>query len=182
MEAFVLRCLLFVVCWPLAVLALVAAPLGHLCGDALTDLFQARGARSPAAPVILIGLLAAIPCVLLFGTTRSLPLSLAAFAALSFATTLAAPASLAGVQMLTPDRLRGVVTSMFLAFTTFVGIGLGPPLIGVLTDRLFGSPQALDKSLILTLVVLALAGSWLALASRNPFARTAAASKIQEPS
>jgi MFS family permease len=80
--------------------------------------------------------------------------------------------------MLTPDRLRGVVTSMFLAFTTFVGIGLGPPLIGLLTDRLFQSPQALDKSLMLTAVVLAVIGVVLALASRHPFARTAAASQV----
>jgi MFS family permease len=157
---------------------LVAAPLGHLSGGALTDFFQSRGARSPAAPVMVIGLLAAIPCGLLFGTTRSLPLSLAAFGAMSYFTTLAAPASLAGVQMLTPDRLRGVVTSMFLAFTTFVGIGLGPPLIGIMTDQLFGSPQALDKSLMLTLTVLALVGAWLALASRTPFSRAAAASQI----
>jgi MFS family permease len=157
---------------------LIAGPLGHLSGGALTDYFQSKGARSPAAPVIILGLLGAIPSVILFGLTRSLPLSLFAFGLLAFVTTLAAPASLAGVQMLTPDRLRGVITSMFLAFTTFVGIGLGPPLIGLLTDYVFGTPQALDRALMLTATVLACLGIVLALASRTPFARTAAASNL----
>lgn len=156
---------------------LVAGPLGHLCGGALTDFFQDRGSRAPAAPVIILGVLAAVPCVLLFGTTRNLPLSLLAFGLMSFAMTFAAPASLAGLQMLTPDRLRGVVTSMFLATTTFVGIGMGPPLIGFLTDHYFNGPQGLDRALMVTVIVCAVLGTILALASRRPFARAAAASQ-----
>lgn len=156
---------------------LVAAPLGHLCGGALTDFCQSRGVQAPAAPVIMLGLLGAIPCALLFGTTRSLPLSLVAYGLTNFSLTLAAPASLAGMQMLTPDRLRGVVTSIFLAFTTFVGIGLGPALIGVLTDRLFNDPKALDQALMLAVTVFAVAGTLLAIASRKPFARTATAAQ-----
>lgn len=156
---------------------LIAGPLGHLSGGALTDWFAARGARSPAAPVIAIGLLSAIPAVLLFATARSLPLSLAAYGALTYCLTLAAPASLAGVQMLTPDRLRGVITSMLLATTTFTGIGLGPPLIGLLNDHLFGGPLGLANSILLAVPLFALAGAALALASRPFFAATAAASR-----
>ncbi|HEY1145679.1 MAG TPA: MFS transporter, partial [Allosphingosinicella sp.] len=85
--------------------------------------------------------------------------------------------SLAGLQMLTPDRLRGVVTSMFLATTTFVGIGIGPPLIGFLTDHYFNGPQGLDRALMVTVIVCAVLGTILALASRRPFARAAAASQ-----
>jgi MFS family permease len=154
---------------------LIAGPLGHLSGGALTDYFLSRGSRAPAAPVMALGLVAAIPSVLVFASSSSLPLSLLGYGLLSFATTLAAPASLAGVQMLTPDRLRGVVTSLFLACTTFVGIGMGPPLIGLITDRLLGGPQALGQSLILTVVTFACLGAAVALASRRPFARTASA-------
>ncbi|WP_448661437.1 MFS transporter [Sphingomonas sp. CJ20] len=145
---------------------LIAAPLGHLAGGMLTDAFQARGARSPGAPVIALGLIAAIPALVVFATARSLPLSLGAYGALTFCLTLAAPASLAGLQMLAPDRVRGTVTAMFLAVTTLVGVGLGPPLIGLLSDRLEG----LDTALLLAVPVLAVAGAWLALASRAPFA------------
>lgn len=145
---------------------LVAAPLGHLAGGMLTDLFQARGARSPAAPVIALGLIAAIPALAVFTTARSLPLSLCAYGVLTFCLTLAAPPSLAGLQMLAPDRMRGTVTAMSLAMTTLVGVGLGPPLIGLLSDRLGG----LDTALLAAVPLLAVAGAGLALASRAPFA------------
>ncbi|WP_419815381.1 MFS transporter [Glacieibacterium sp.] len=153
---------------------LVAAPLGHLFGGFLTDLFQKRGAPAPAAPVMIAGLVCAIPAILVLGTTRSLPLSLAAYGVLNFGVTMGAPASLAGVQMLTPDRLRGVVSSMFLATVTLIGIGMGPPLIGFVTDTVFGTPLALDRSLMLVIPIVAVIGTVFALASRRPFQRAAA--------
>ena len=152
---------------------LVAAPLGHLTGGMLTDWFQARRWPSPAAPVIVIGLACAIPSVVLFVTSSSLPVSLAAYGLLSFFATLAAPASLAGVQMLTPDRLRGIVTSMFLAVTTLVGIGIGPALIGICSD-LAGGPLELGNALMIVISGVAAIGIVLALASQRPFERTAA--------
>lgn len=152
---------------------LVAAPLGHITGGTLTDICQARGVPSPPAPVIALGMAAAIPALLIFTTATSLPFALFAYGVLSFCLTLAAPASLAGIQMLTPDRLRGVVTSMFLAVTSLVGIGLGPALIGLLTDSL-GGPQFLARALTLALPAVALVAALLALASRQPFGRAAA--------
>jgi len=153
---------------------LVAAPLGHLFGGFLTDLYQKRGAPAPATPVMIAGLACAIPAILVVGTTRNLTLSLIAYGLLNFGVTMGAPASLAGIQMLTPDRLRGVVSSMFLATITLVGIGLGPPLIGFVTDTVFGTPLALDRSLMLVIPIVALIGTAFALASRRPFQRATA--------
>lgn len=152
---------------------LIAAPLGHISGGILTDIFQARRWPSPAAPVIAIGLLCAIPSVLLFAGTTNLALSLAAYGVLSFFVTLAAPASLAGLQMLAPDGLRGIITSMFLAITTLVGIGFGPVLIGILTDAT-GGPMQLGKMLMLAIPAVAVIGTLLALLSQKPFQHTAA--------
>ena len=123
--------------------------------------------------MIVIGLACAIPSVVLFVTSTSLPVSLAAYGLLSFFATLAAPASLAGVQMLTPDRLRGIVTSMFLAVTTLVGIGIGPALIGLGSD-LAGGPLALGNALMVVISGVSAIGIVLALASQRPFERTAA--------
>ncbi len=153
---------------------LIAGPLGHLTGGMLTDLFMSRGSKAPAAPVMALGLVAAIPAVFVFISASSFAVSLLGYGLLSFATTMAAPASLAGVQMLTPDRLRGVVTSLFLACTTFVGIGFGPPFIGFLTDYLLGGPDRLGDAIALAVTAFAVLGTVLALASRKHFARTAA--------
>jgi MFS family permease len=152
---------------------LIAAPLGHLSGGVLTDVFQARRWPSPAAPVIAIGLVSAIPALLVFANSDHLGVSLAAYGVLSFFITLAAPASLAGLQMLAPDNLRGIITSMFLAITTLVGIGVGPLLIGVITD-LSGGPMQLGKALVFAITIVAVIGTLLALMSQKPFEKTAA--------
>ena len=113
-----------------------------------------------------------IPAALLFTQARSLPVALIAYALLNFFGMISAPASLAGVQMLTPERLRGVITSMFLAVTIFVGIGLGPTLIGLASGSM-GEADGLRAALTLIMPAVAVLGS--ALASRAPFARTAQA-------
>ncbi len=154
-------------------ITLLAAPLGHLSGGALTDWFQKRRWRSPAAPVIVIGMAGAIPSVALFAMSDKLSLSFAAYGLLTFFVTLAAPASLAGLQMLAPDRLRGILTSVFLAVVTLVGIGIGPALVGLSTD-LAGGPLQLGKALMILIVCVAAIAIALALASRRPFERTAA--------
>jgi MFS family permease len=158
---------------------LFSGPLGHLCGGVLTDFFQARKARSPAAPVMALGMLASIPAAIVFATARDLPLSLTAYGVLTFSLALTAPASLAGMQMLTPDRLRGTLTSMFLATTTLIGIGIGPALIGALSDNVFGGPLGLARSILFAFPVFAVIGIALAIASRGPFAVTAANASIK---
>ncbi|WP_439468061.1 MFS transporter [Blastomonas fulva] len=151
---------------------LVAAPLGHLSGGWLTDRFARSGAPSPAAPVIAIGLLGAVPAMLVFALSRDIATSVVAYGLLNFSLTLGSPASLAGVQMLTPPAMRGVVTSVFLAIVTLVGIGLGPPLVGAITDFVFADPDKLNLSLLAMVLVVASLGATMAMASRTAFGRT----------
>lgn len=159
-------------------IVLIAAPLGHLSGGTLTDLFTRRGARSPAAPVATLGLALSLPSLILMTKGGTLAGSLLGFGLFSFFITLATPASLAGIQLLTPDALRGTVTSFFLALTTLIGIGLGPLMVGMVTD-LAGGPSYLGQSLNIVLGVAAVLGIAAALASRDSFARTVRA--LAEP-
>lgn len=151
---------------------LVAGPLGHLSGGWLTDRFARNGAPSPAAPVMAIGLLGAIPAMLVFAFSRDVATSVIAYGLLNFSLTMGAPASLAGVQMLTPPAMRGVVTSVFLAIVTLVGIGLGPPLVGAITDFVFADPDKLNFSLLAMVLVVACFGATMAMASRTAFGKT----------
>ncbi|MBY8823994.1 MFS transporter [Sphingomonas colocasiae] len=153
---------------------LIGAPLGHLCGGILTDLFQTRRFASPAAPVMMVSLMGSLAVLFAFVSTTNLTTSLVLLGLLNVFMTLGAPASLAGVQMLTPDRLRGVVTAVFLACTTLIGIGCGPPLVGLTAD-LLGGPLHLATALLIILSTIAVIGTLAALASRTPFARTVAA-------
>lgn len=153
---------------------LIAGPLGHLSGGYLTDRFQRARVEGAAGMVMLIGLVTAIPFGLGFTLVTDFWWSILAFGGLTYFLTMAAPASLAGLQMLTPDRLRGLVTSIFLCVVTLIGVGLGPPLIGFITDHFFEHERFLGHSLALVMLFFATAGAIAAWASRRPVARTVA--------
>lgn len=153
---------------------LIAGPLGHLSGGYLTDRFQRAQVQGAAGMVMLLALLAAIPFGLGFTMITDFWWSILAFGGLTYFLTMAAPASLAGLQMLTPDRLRGLVTSIFLCVVTLIGVGMGPPLIGFITDRFFEDERFLGHSLTVVMLFFAFAGALAAWASRRPVARTVA--------
>jgi len=71
--------------------------------------------------------------------------------------------------MITPERLRGLMTSCFLATVTLIAIGFGPVLVGLITDYVFGDDNALPLSLLITTLVVAVLGAGAAWKSRRPF-------------
>ncbi|PLR17591.1 MFS transporter, partial [Caulobacter flavus] len=72
----------------------------------------------------------------------------------------AALAALAGLQPLSPAALRPPMNGLYLAFVTVAGLGFGPLLTGVVSDRLFAGPHGLAMALAL---VTALAAGLAAL-------------------
>lgn len=133
----------------LGLTAVAAAPLGHLAGGALLDHLRRNGRKDAGPRLLALALWLAVPATLLAGLSPSLALSLVGFAALVMVLGMASPAWLSGLQLLTPRALRGRVSGLFLAVITLVGLGTGPALVGLLSDRVFG-----EDGLGLALVVL----------------------------
>ncbi len=123
----------------------VAAPLGQFTGGRLLDRTARRGL--PGGRLILGSLLGTLPLAATLGLTDRLALALPALAALIFGLGIGSVATLAGLQIMTPRALRGRVTAPFMACITLAGFGLGPPLVGLLADRVFGE-AALGHALL----------------------------------
>jgi MFS family permease len=155
---------------------LIASPLGNLFGGWLTDLLQRR--KIPAAPLIAIGLslALAIPAALALAAAPNLPSAAIAFGALTFIMSTAAGPCLAGIQVLTPTQHRGTATALYMCVMTLVSVGLGPTLVGVISDTVFGAGAGIGKALIASTIGVALLGILAAVAGRRPFERAAAAS------
>ncbi|WP_207181474.1 MFS transporter [Methylobacterium indicum] len=127
------------------VIVAVAAPLGQFTGGRLLDRTARRGL--PGGRLILGSLLGTLPLAATLGLTDRFALALAALAALIFGLGIGSVATLAGLQIMTPRALRGRVTAPFMACITLAGFGLGPPLVGLLADRVFGE-AALGHALL----------------------------------
>lgn len=157
---------------------LIASPVGNLFGGWLTDALRRRAIS--AAPLIVIGLslALAVPAALALAAAPNLPSAALAFGALTFILSTAAGPCLAGVQVLTPTHHRGAATALYMCVMTLVSVGLGPTLVGVISDTVFGAGAGIGKALIASTIGVALLGTLAALAGRRPFERAVAASSL----
>lgn len=144
----------------------VAAPLGQFAGGRLLD----RGAGRhglPGATVLLGVLVGTLPLLGVVCLTDSPGLAAAALAVLVFCLGIGSVTTLAGLQIMTPRALRGRVTAPFMAGIALAGFGLGPPLVGLLADRVFGE-AGLGHALLAT-CALAYAIGIIALVRGAPY-------------
>ncbi len=56
-------------------------------------------------------------------------------------------AAIAGLQLATPNAMRAQVSALLLFMTNVLGLGVGPALVGFLTDYVFGADNFLHYSL-----------------------------------
>jgi MFS family permease len=138
-------------------IVLVAGPAGHLSGGYLLDRLRPRFGRRTPHVVLAISFLSSWPAAALFCLADATGTALAGLAALTVTLGLATPAGFGGLQMMTPRRIRARANALFLCCNTLIGFGLGPPLVGLLNDRLLGE-AAVRLSLLATVTAACLVG------------------------
>lgn len=79
-----------------------------------------------------------------------------------------ASVSAAALQLVTPSRMRGRVSAIYLLIITGLGLGLGPPLVGALTDYVYGAQGGLGRALATLFGVGGPLGALLLAAGRRP--------------
>ncbi|WP_299080800.1 MFS transporter [uncultured Paraglaciecola sp.] len=68
----------------------------------------------------------------------------------------------AAIQEVVPSNMRGQFSALYLFIVNLIGLGLGPTLVALSTDYIFGSPEMVGYSLLLVSFV-AMAGSAILL-------------------
>jgi hypothetical protein len=62
-------------------------------------------------------------------------------------------AGVAGLTLMTPYRLRGQASALFTLLTNLIGLSFGAFFVGFMNDHVFGSKDAVDKSLLCLYVI-----------------------------
>ena len=147
-------------------IVLAGAPLGHLSGGILTDLCR-RAGRPPS----LVVAAALALCVVGAGLLCVTPTLAAISAGFFMLTVFGGVAAVVFLAMYQPmlAAAHGASNAIFFAATTLIGVGLGPPVIGLLSDRVFG-PGQLGKALFCTTLAAGLTASLLAWGNRRAWA------------
>jgi MFS family permease len=125
---------------------LVFGTSGIFAGGVLADHWRAAGRSDGALRVGVVSALGSLPFGLLAFTASSLTLLVVALAPLLFFATFAIGAAPAAIQFMTPAAHRAVASAVYLFFLNLVGMGAGPFLAALITDRVFGNDQAVGLS------------------------------------
>jgi MFS family permease len=139
----------------LGAVAVMAGLLGTPAGGALTDWCTKRwGSRSRTKLVFVIALfgLLSAPVGILANSTQTL----IAAACWMLVSAVIAVASIATVLDLLPTESRGFATSTIAFTNTIIGLGLGPTLVALTTDHLYGAASGLGRAIttVITAAIL----------------------------
>ncbi|TGD71305.1 MFS transporter [Mangrovimicrobium sediminis] len=148
---------------------IIAGSLGALVIGWLVQPMVSRGiSDAPARMLLVIACLVALPTTI--GPLCPTP---------QLAILLACPAmfllngfygpGVTALQAITPNRMKAQVTALSLFFANLFGLALGPTIVAMLTDFLFGDDQYLRYSLALLPVVLCPLAALLAWQALRPY-------------
>lgn len=154
---------------------LICAPIGAWCGGHFIDILQQRGRNDAAEIVGLWVTIIFIP----FGIAAPIVPGVGEmFFALGAQLLVAGAYQPVGASLLakiTPPRLMGKVTAVYLLVYYLLGRGLGPFVVAVISDNFYSGPQALGYGLgtvtaILMFIGLAMIWTLLRRARRTALA------------
>ncbi len=147
---------------------LVMGPCGIIFGGWFAGVMRDRGRADANVRIGVISALAALPFGVFAPLAPTAWLSLAGFAVFIFAAALPYGGIPAALQELTPNRMRGQVSAVYLFFLNLAGIGIGPTLVALFTQNVFGRDDAVNYSIAVVVALTApLSALLLALACRQ---------------
>lgn len=153
----------------IGLIGIFAGPLGTISGGIVLDRLRARDIAG--APLVVMGI-GSIFALLFAGSAAFAPnLTLASglFCLFVFESTFVLPALYVGMQMLTPDRFRGIAASFNMMVYTLAGLGLGPAAVGAISDRLDMGDSSLGLGIVIVEFAMVLAIVPTALVARQGF-------------
>lgn len=134
---------------------------GVLIGPSVTRLLESRGYKDAGIRT------SAFSMVGMFLFCAAIPFApgplgaLIATAGTVFFFSLPTGIMAAAMQFGTPGRLRGVVASLYTFSAQFIGYGIGPTAIALVTDRGFGDPKMVGYSIGIVCCTASAIASWL---------------------
>ena len=149
-------------------IAVVAGGGGSFVGGWLGDRWRDRGRRDSAWRLCFYGSVLSLLPAIAAPLADSAWMALFLYGVAGLFTNWPSVGALAAIAELAPNELRGQINAGSMATIGLIAAGFGPLTVALLTDRVFLSESALDRSLAWTfagctvVATLALAAGWRA--------------------
>ena len=96
---------------------------------------------------VLIANMILIPFSIIYPLMPTPWLAIAMLSLSTFGGAMASACGATATTLLAPNQVRGQAVAVYWVIINFVGLFIGPPLVGLITDRLFGDEIALKYGL-----------------------------------
>ena len=153
----------------LGTLTIVPSIIGTLSAGWLSDYLYAKGYRGAPLYMAITALVLSIPMTLVIIYVPLMTAKLITLVLLFFTLTVLGVIPPTVTQMVTSARIRGQVSAFYLLIVNLVGIGGGPTVIALITDRVFQNELALGHSIAIVAVLTCGVGAVLLWLSVAPF-------------
>lgn len=153
----------------LAFVMLVFACPGMYVGGILSDRWQKRGVADGPIRVALISAVGIFIFLTPATVVSDVRWTLVLLAIGMFLMSLPMGTSVAALQLIFPNQVRGQVAALFLFFLNLGGLTMGPYVPGFLNDHVFHNEHMLGTSLSLTIGVASILMFLVFLATLRPY-------------
>lgn len=142
---------------------------GLMFGSWLTERFRAKGRLDGPVRASAIGIALCAPLGIAAPLVHDPMLSLFLFALLQFAYMMPWGIAGAAFQLVAPNQMRGQLSGLYFFSINIIGLGVGPTLVALLTDNVFGGGAGVAYSLAVAAALLAPVASLLLFAGLRAY-------------
>jgi MFS family permease len=132
----------------LGVTFLFAGPLGAAASGWLAGRWDVQGKADAAYRVCFIGVAIIAVSATLFPLMPNPALAFVMNAAAMFGSAFATAAGSTSIVAIAPGRVRAQASAIYFMVINLIGLSIGPPLVGVLTDRVFTETSGIAPALM----------------------------------
>ncbi len=154
---------------------LAVAPIALMVGGLLAERLAKRGYHDANLRVQLLAICLWIPFAVAMPLMPTPTLALIVFGINLFFAMMAPGPQNAALQSVTPNRMRGQATALFLFVFNIIGFGCGPTVIALITDHVFHDDSRVGSALALATAILGPLSAWALLRGLKPYGRLIAA-------
>lgn len=130
-------------------ISIFTGPVGLLLGGYLADRWYKMGHKDAHMKALLVAPIGYFIPSLVFPLVSDTTVAWWILGFSNIFINAATGVAYAGMQIITPNQMRGQIVAGFILATNLIGYGAGPLLLGMMTDYLFMDPMKLDYALVL---------------------------------
>ncbi|MBC2777168.1 spinster family MFS transporter [Parasphingopyxis marina] len=160
----------------LGIIALIVSPIGLLLGGWIASRMAAKGIKDANMRMVLYVTIPLVPIAILYPLMPQAWMAFALLGCSLFLGSLGAGPANAAMQTITPGRMRGTTSALYIAIFNVLGYGAGPLVVALLTDNFYGE-AGLGSAMASAAIILGPIGlilSWMAL---KPYGRAVLAAE-----